>query len=85
LAGRIRPAAFLKESGVKHTKSKAQRRLVSRRIVYADRRRPHAPHNHLTVDVRNGTIIDMDYAVALVAVRTPLPLADVKIIKIEVN
>jgi hypothetical protein len=35
------------------------------------------------VDVRSGTIIDMEYAAALVAVRTSLPLADIKIVRIE--
>jgi len=67
----------------KQTKSKAQRGLVTRRIVYVDRQRPHAQQCELKVDVRSGEIIDLDYAAALVAVRTPLPLANVKIIRIE--
>jgi len=70
---------------MKHTKSKAQRGLVTRRIVYANRRRPHDRHQELKVDVRSGTIIDMDYTAGLVAVRTPLHLADVKIIEIEAD
>lgn len=68
---------------MKRPKSKAQRGLVTQRIVYASRRSPHARHQELKVDVRRGTVIDMDYATALVAVRTPLPLNEVRIIKIE--
>jgi hypothetical protein len=68
---------------MKQTKNKAQRGLVTRRIVYASRQRPHARHQVLRVDVRSGTVIDMDYAAALVAVRTPLSLADIKIVRIE--
>ncbi|MGH3799796.1 MAG: hypothetical protein ACRDTD_06625 [Pseudonocardiaceae bacterium] len=70
---------------MKHTKSKAQRGLVTRRIVYASHQRPHARHQELKVDVRSGTMIDMEYAAALVAVRAPLPLADIKILRIEVD
>ncbi|MGH3720202.1 MAG: hypothetical protein ACRDRI_15430 [Pseudonocardiaceae bacterium] len=68
---------------MKHPKSKAQRGLVTRRIVYASHQRPHARHQELKVDVRRETLIDLDYAAALVAVRTPLPLADIKILRIE--
>ena len=71
------------ENHRKHAKSKDQRGLVTRRIVYASRQSPHARHQVLKVDVRSGTAIDMDFAAALVAVRTPLSLADIKIIKIE--
>lgn len=70
------------ENHRKRTKSKAQRGLVTQRIVYANHKLPHARHQVLTVDVRSGTVIDADYAAALVAVRTPLPLADVRIVKI---
>lgn len=70
---------------MKRTKSKAQRGLVTRRIVYTNRKRPHDRHQELKVDVRTGTIIDLDYAAGIVAVRTPLPLADVKIIRIETD
>jgi hypothetical protein len=70
---------------MKHTKSKAQRGLVTRRIVYVDRKLPNARHHELKVDVRDGTIIDLDYAAALVAVRTSLPLTDVKILRIETS
>ncbi|MGH3937129.1 MAG: hypothetical protein ACRDTG_00610 [Pseudonocardiaceae bacterium] len=63
-------------------KSKEQRGLETILIVYASRKRPHARHQELKVDVRRGTIIDTDRAVGLVAVRTPLPLAEVRIVKI---
>lgn len=65
-------------------KSKAQRGLVTQRIVYASHKRPHDRHQELKVDVRQGTIIDVDYATALVAVRTCLSLAEVRIIRIDV-
>ncbi len=64
-------------------KSKAQRGLVTRRIVYASRRYPQARNQELTVDLRRGTVIDTHYARGLVAVRTPLPLDEVKIVRIE--
>lgn len=67
----------------KHTKSKAQRGPVTRRIVYASRKCPHARHQGLKVDVRRGTVIDLDHAAGLVAVRTLLSLDDVRIVKIE--
>jgi len=63
-------------------KSKADRGLETWRIVYGDRRRPHAPHQELKVDVRCGDVIDEDYAVAMVAARTTTPLADVQFIKV---
>lgn len=72
-----------KESRMKRTKSKARRGLVTRCIVYASHQSPHARHQELKVNVRSGTIIDMEYAAALVAVRTSLLLADIKIVKIE--
>ena len=77
--------AILYGEHMKRTKSKAQRGLVTRCIVYADRRHPPARHQELKVDVRSGTIIDTDYATGLVAVRTTIPLAEVKIIKIEMG
>lgn len=70
------------ENHRKHTQSKAQRGVVTQRIVYASHQRPHARHQVLKVDVRSGTVIDVDYAAALVAVRTPLPLADIRIVRI---
>lgn len=75
--------ATSKEGRMKQTKSKAQRGLVTRRIVYASRLRPNARHQVLKVDVRSGTVMDMDFAAALVAVRTPLSLADIEIVRIE--
>jgi len=64
-------------------KSKAQRGLVTVLIVYTSLKRPHARNQELKVDVRRGTIIDMDHAAGLVAVRTPLPLDEVKIVEIK--
>lgn len=69
---------------MKHTKRKAKQGLVTQRIVYVDRKCSPARHHELKVDVRDGEIIDLDYAAALVAVRTALPLADVQIVRIEV-
>ncbi|MGH3830918.1 MAG: hypothetical protein ACRDRS_10800 [Pseudonocardiaceae bacterium] len=74
-----------KESRMKHTKSKARKGLVTRRIVYSSHQSPHTRHQELKVNVRSGTIIDMEYAAALVAVRIPLPLADIKIVSIEAS
>lgn len=64
-------------------KSKAQRGLVTVLIVYASLKNPHARNQELKVDVQRGTIIDTDHATGLVAVRTPLPLNEVKIIEIK--
>jgi len=63
-------------------KSKQARGLETRRIVYGDRRRPHARHQELKVDVRRGEVIDEDYAAAMVAARTTMPLAEVRIIRV---
>lgn len=67
---------------MKHTKSKSRRGLVTRRIVYRNRERPHDRPQQLNVDVRHGETVDPDYAAAMVAVRTSIPLRNVKIIKI---
>jgi hypothetical protein len=67
---------------VKHTKSKASRGIVTRVIVYRDRRRPHDRPRQLKVDVSRGEVLDSNYAAAMVTLRTPLPLADVEIVKI---
>lgn len=67
----------------KHTKSKAQRGLVTHRIVYTSHQDPHARNQELKVDVRRGTVIDTDHATGLVAVRTPLPLKEIMIVRIE--
>ncbi|MGQ0774367.1 MAG: hypothetical protein ACT4NY_08120 [Pseudonocardiales bacterium] len=63
-------------------KSKEARGLETRRIVYGDRRRPYDKPLELKVDVRRGEVIDDDYAAAMVAARTTLPLADVRIVRI---
>lgn len=67
----------------RRTKSKAQRGLVTQRIVYASRKYPHVRNQELKVDLRRGTVIDAHYAVGLVATRTPLPLDEIKIVRIE--
>lgn len=67
----------------RQTKSKVQRGLVTQRIVYVSRERPHARHQELRVDVRRGTVIDVDYATALVAVRMSLALDEVRIVRVE--
>ncbi|MGH3931026.1 MAG: hypothetical protein ACRDTF_13740 [Pseudonocardiaceae bacterium] len=66
----------------KRPKSKAARGLETRRIVYGNHRRPHGTPQELKVDVRRGEVIDDDYAAAMIAARTTLPLADVRVIKI---
>ncbi|MGH3938546.1 MAG: hypothetical protein ACRDTG_07895 [Pseudonocardiaceae bacterium] len=63
-------------------KSKAARGLETRRIVYGDHRRPHGTPQELKVDARRGEVIDDDYAAAMVAARTTLPLGAVRIIRI---
>lgn len=67
---------------MKHTKSKSRRGLVTKRIVYRDRRRPHARLQELKIDVRRDDIVDPAYAAAMVAVRTSTPLNNVAIIAI---
>ncbi|MGH3940759.1 MAG: hypothetical protein ACRDTG_19405 [Pseudonocardiaceae bacterium] len=64
-------------------KRKESRGLETRQIVYGDRRRPHARHQELKVDVRRGEVIDDDYAAAMVAARTTLPLTDVFIVQVR--
>ncbi len=66
----------------KRPKSKEARGLETRRIVYGNHRRPHDNPQELSVDVRRGEVIDDDYAAAMVAARTTLPLTDVRIIKV---
>jgi len=68
---------------VKRAKSKGQRGLVTQRIVYASRKDPHTRNQELKVDVRRGMVIDTGHGVGLVAVRTPLPLDDIRIVRIE--
>lgn len=67
---------------MKRTKSKANRGLVTRCIVYLDRKNSPDRPRELKVDVRRGEVIDEDYAAAMVAARTTTALADVKIVKI---
>ncbi len=68
---------------MKRQKSKAQLGLVTQRIVYASRKYPRVRSQELKVDLRRGTVIDTEYATALVAVRTTLPLNEVRIIRVE--
>ncbi|MGQ0777918.1 MAG: hypothetical protein ACT4NY_26500 [Pseudonocardiales bacterium] len=56
---------------------------MTQRIVYASRRYPYVRNQELKVDVRRGTVIDFDHAVGLVAVRTPLALDEIRIVRIE--
>jgi hypothetical protein len=67
---------------VKHLKSKAARGLVTRTIVYRDRRWPHRRNQQLKVDVRRDEVINPEYAAAMVAVRTTLALADIRVVRI---
>lgn len=67
---------------MKRPRSKASRGLETRCIVYGNRRRPHDKPQELKVDVRRGDVIDDDCAAAMVAARTTVPLADVRILKI---
>lgn len=67
----------------RRTRSKAQRGLVTHRIVYASRKYPHARNQEIKVDVRRGTVIDVNHAVGLVALRAPLSLDEVRIVRIE--
>ena len=60
--------------------SKKRRGLVARRITYKSTRRPHDRHQELIVDVPHGEVMDADYAAAMVAVRTGVPLAEVTIV-----
>ena len=63
-------------------KSKKSRGLVARRITYTNTKRPHDRHRELTVDVPHEEVMNTDYAAAMVAVRTGMPLAEVTIITI---
>ena len=68
---------------MKCTRSKASRGLVTRRIVYRDRKHPHDRPRELKVDLPRGEVLDTDYAAAMVAAGTTTPLTDVLIIAIE--
>ncbi|MGQ0777573.1 MAG: hypothetical protein ACT4NY_24715 [Pseudonocardiales bacterium] len=67
---------------MKYPKSKESKALETWRIVYSNRRCPHDNPQELKIDVRRGEVIDDDYAAAMVAARTTLPLADVRIVRI---
>lgn len=67
---------------MRNRKSKASRGLVTKSIVYASHARPHVRPLSVKVDVRHGETLDEDQAAAMVAVRTPTPLADVRIIRV---
>jgi hypothetical protein len=67
---------------VKHVRSKKDKWLTTRNIVYKSSQHPHDRHRELKVNVPRGEIMDADYAAAMVAVRTGMPLADVNIVKI---
>ncbi len=69
---------------MKHTtrKSKKSRGLVARRITYTSTKRPHDRHRELIVDIPHGEVMDNDYAAAMVAVRTGMPLVEVSILTI---
>ncbi len=67
---------------MKHTtrKSKKNRGLIARRIVYTSAQRPQDRPRELIVDVPCGEVMDADYAAAMVAVRTGMPLVEVIIV-----
>lgn len=67
---------------MKRMKNKERRGLETRCIIYGDHRRPRDKPQELKVDVRRGEVIDDDYAAAMVAARTTVPLTDVRIIRI---
>jgi hypothetical protein len=50
--------------------------------VYRSAQRPHDRPRELIVDVPRGEVLDADYAAAMVAVRTGMPLAEVSIVTI---
>ncbi|HEU0089924.1 MAG TPA: hypothetical protein VFQ77_20125 [Pseudonocardiaceae bacterium] len=67
---------------MRRSKRRRSGRLVTRRILYQNYKRPHDRPQELKVDVPPGEMIDTDYATAMVAVRTGMSLDDVKIVKI---
>ncbi len=69
---------------MKHTTrtSKKARGLIARRIVYTSTMRPHDRPRELVADIPRGEVMDADYAAAMVAVRTGIPLAEVTIVTI---
>jgi hypothetical protein len=71
----------MKRPGLPRT-SRKSRGLTARNITYASTKRPHDRPRELIVDVPHGEIMDADYAAAMVAVRTGMPLAEVTIVTI---
>ena len=65
------------------TRSKKNRGLVTRTIVYRHRRHPAGKPQQITIDVRRDEQIDTGHAAAIVALRTGTPLTDVIIIHIR--
>jgi hypothetical protein len=51
--------------------------------VYRSTQHPHERARALTVDVPHGEIMDAEYAAAIVAVRTGMPLTEVTIVTIS--
>lgn len=64
---------------MKHTArtSRKKRGLVARRIAYTRTKHPHDRIRELTVHVAYREVMDADYAAAMMAVRTGMPLAEV--------
>jgi hypothetical protein len=71
----------MKRTGPSRAKRK-RRGLVARSITYTSTQRPHDRPRELTVDIPHGEVMDTDYAAAIVAVRTGIPLAEVTIVTI---
>jgi hypothetical protein len=62
--------------------SKKSRGPTTRSIMYTSTKHPHDRPRKLIVDVPHGEVMDADYAAAMVAVRTGMPLAEVTIVTI---
>lgn len=65
---------------MKHLRKKKNRCLVTWRIVYRDRRNPYQRPQEITAEMRHGHLVDNDFAAAVVAVHTSIPLHAVQII-----
>jgi ribosomal protein L20A (L18A) len=63
-------------------KSKKSGGLVTGSIEYKSNTRPHDRARELKVDIPRGEIMDANYAAAMVAARTGMPLTEVDIVKI---
>lgn len=62
--------------------SKEVRGLVTKVIFYRDLRHPQAKPCSLRVDIRGDVVMSDDHAAGIVAVRTPVPLASVSIVRV---